>query len=334
MRRSGLMTDIDTDYQENVSEVRVVPDRQKASQHGVDVNTIGTAIEAMIGGMPVGKFTQNGRRYDVRIRLAAPERSQAEQIACLQVWNNRNELVELKDVVSIQALPASLTITRRDRERAISIFANIAPGKSQTAALDEISAAAKRVLPPGYRAVFTGSAQAFQESFFSLIVVFFLGILVSYMVLASQFNSYLQPVFILFALPFSISGAFLAMWMGGQSLNIYSLIGIILLMGIVKKNSILLVDFTNRMRREGMDVRAALLHACPVRLRPILMTSLATLVAALPPAFAIGPGAETRIPMAIAVVGGVFFSTLLTLFVVPAMYYLLDRGRVKKGQVT
>ncbi|MGE5309433.1 MAG: efflux RND transporter permease subunit, partial [Deltaproteobacteria bacterium] len=266
MAQSGLMTDIDTDYQENVQEIRVVPDRVKASQRGVDIDAIGNTVQALVGGMPIGKFTQKGRRYDVRIRLLPTERAQAEQIAQLQAWNNRGELVNLSDVVSICSSPASLTITRRNRERAISVFANVAAGKSQTAALDEINSLAKKILPPGYRVIFTGSAQAFQESFLSLIAVFFLGILVSYMVLASQYNSYLQPLFILLALPFSITGAFIALWSGRQSINIYSLIGIILLMGIVKKNSILLVDFTNQRRREGLEVREALLEACPIRL--------------------------------------------------------------------
>jgi HAE1 family hydrophobic/amphiphilic exporter-1 len=156
--------------------------------------------------------------------------------------------------------------------------------------------------------------------------VLFLGIVVSYMVLASQFNSFIHPVTVLMALPFSISGAFISLWMFGESLNIFSFIGLILLMGIVKKNSILLVDFTNQVRaRGGISVQDALQEACPVRLRPILMTSLATIAAALPLAMAIGPGAELRAPMAIAVIGGVLVSTLLTLFVVPAVYELLSR---------
>jgi HAE1 family hydrophobic/amphiphilic exporter-1 len=146
------------------------------------------------------------------------------------------------------------------------------------------------------------------------------------MVLASQFNSFIHPVTVLMALPFSVSGAFLTLLIAHQSLNIYSFIGLILLMGIVKKNSILLVDFTNRVRdRGGVTVRSALLEACPIRLRPILMTSFATMAAALPLALALGPGAETRVPMALAVIGGVFVSTLLTLFVVPCVYELLSK---------
>jgi HAE1 family hydrophobic/amphiphilic exporter-1 len=142
------------------------------------------------------------------------------------------------------------------------------------------------------------------------------------MVLASQFNSFLHPVIVLLALPFSISGAFIALKLGNQSLNVFSMIGLILLMGIVKKNSILLVDFTNQMRREGRNVRDALIEACPIRLRPILMTSAATIAGAIPAAIGVGAGSETRVPMAVAMIGGVAVSTLLTLFVVPAAYSL------------
>jgi HAE1 family hydrophobic/amphiphilic exporter-1 len=156
-----------------------------------------------------------------------------------------------------------------------------------------------------------------------LFFALWLGVVVAYMVLASQYNSWLHPLTILLALPFSVTGALLALLWSNRSLNIYSVIGLILLMGIVKKNSILLVDFTNQLRRQGKGVEEALLQACPIRLRPILMTSLSTIAAAIPPALALGPGAEVRIPMAIAVIGGLFLSTLLTLFVVPCAYRLL-----------
>ncbi|MEK7697676.1 MAG: efflux RND transporter permease subunit, partial [Pseudomonadota bacterium] len=225
-----------------------------------------------------------------------------------------------------------------DRQRSIKIFANIAAGKSQQQALAAAEAIAREVLPPDYKVRFVGGSQSFQESFASLWFVLLLGIIVSYMVLASQFNSFIHPVTVLMALPFSVSGAFLTLLLFGHSLNIFSFIGLILLMGIVKKNSILLVDFANQVRdRGGVTVRAALLEACPIRLRPILMTSLATIAAALPLALALGPGAELRAPMAIAVIGGVLVSTLLTLFVVPCVYELLarfehDRGAVEKRQ--
>ncbi|HNX91752.1 MAG TPA: efflux RND transporter permease subunit, partial [Candidatus Omnitrophota bacterium] len=301
MAASNLMIDIDTDYLEEVPEVRVFPNRQEADKRGVVVSEIGSTVNALIGGERIAKYTKDGRRYDIRIRLNPSQRTTAEDMDRLWVWNNRGEMVQLKNVVRIEKKNTPLTITRRNRERAITIFANVAPGKSQTDAIKEAERIAKEVLPERYYTVFGGSSETFKESFASLLIAFWLGILVAYMVLASQFNSYVHPLSVLMALPFSISGAFIALWAFGQSLNIYSIIGIILLMGIVKKNSILLVDFTNQQRDKGLDVRESLLKACPIRLRPILMTSFATIAASIPPAMALGPGAETRIPMAVTV---------------------------------
>jgi HAE1 family hydrophobic/amphiphilic exporter-1 len=232
--------------------------------------------------------------------------------------------VHLADVAKIEQRPTLQTITRRDRERAITMFANVAPGASQDKAISRSLEIARGVLPEGYRAIPSGSSQAFKESFDSLGFAFALGILVAYMVLATQFNAFTHPFTVLLALPFSISGALLALFLANQSLNVYSVLGMILLMGIAKKNSILLVDFTNQIRDQGVERHEAILQACPVRLRPILMTSMATIAGALPPALAIGPGAELQRPMALALVGGMAVSTLLTLFVVPCAYSVID----------
>jgi multidrug efflux pump subunit AcrB len=325
MKKTGLMTDVDTDYLLGVTEVQVKPNRDKARSRGVDMVSIGNSINALIGGQRIGKYTKDGRRYDSRVRLLAGERMDPADIEKLWVWNNRGELVRLSEVVDIELKPSLLSITRRDRDRAIGIFANVTPGKSQSDALDAVKKIAEEVLPEGYRVVFSGSAKVFKESFSSLFFALWLGIIVAYMILASQFNSYIHPFTVLLALPFSITGALVALFIGNQSLNIYSMIGLILLMGIVKKNSILLVEFTNHLRKEGKSVEEALTEACPIRLRPILMTSITTVAAAIPPALAIGPGAETRVPMAVAVIGGVVMSTLLTLFVVPCAYSVLSR---------
>jgi HAE1 family hydrophobic/amphiphilic exporter-1 len=200
---------------------------------------------------------------------------------------------------------------------------NFAAGKSQSDVMEYVQKMAKEMLPPGYHITLAGSSQAFAESMRSLLGALILGIFVAYMVLGSQFNSFLHPAIILLALPFSVTGALLAMGLTDTSLNIYSAIGILLLMGIVKKNSILLVEFTNHKRGEGMKVDAALIDACPIRLRPILMTSIATVAGAIPEALATGAGSEIMRPMAIAVIGGVCVSTFLTLFVVPCAYSLV-----------
>ena len=307
-------------------EVQVVPQRDRAADLGVSMSAIGETVNAAIGGARIGKFKDKGRRFDIRGRLLAPQRERPEDIQRLLVRTNNGQLVRLGDLVRIDQQPTLQTITRRDRERAITIFANVAPGVSQAVAVDQSLKIARSVLPDGYRSVIAGSTKAFRESFQSLWFAFGLGLLIAYMVLASQFNSFSHPVVVLLALPFSISGALFALFLGGQSLNVYSMLGLILLVGIAKKNSIMLVDFTNQMRERGADTRDALLQACPIRLRPILMTSIATIAGALPPAMAIGPGAEVQRPMAMALVGGMLVSTLLTLFVVPAGYSLLNDG--------
>jgi multidrug efflux pump subunit AcrB len=318
------MVDIDTDYRLGMPEVRVAPDREKANERGVTVASIANTINAMIGGVRAGKYTRGGKRYDIRLRLADADRRRPADIGKIFVRNNRGELVRLSDVVSLVEKPTLLTITRKNRERSIGLFANVATGKSQGEALAFVEGLG-RSLPEGYRVVFSGSAQTYKESFQSLMFALVLGIFVAYMVLGAQFNSFIHPFTVLLALPFSVTGAFLALKLTGITLNIYSMIGLLLLMGIVKKNSILLVEFTNERRKLGRDVRAALLEACPVRLRPILMTSVSTIAGAVPAALSLGAGAETVRPMAVVVIGGMIASTLLTLFVVPAAYSLLAR---------
>ena len=329
MEKSGLMVDVDSDYKPGAKEIRVMPDRTKADERGVSMDNIGQAVNFLIGGSAVAKYSSGASRYDVKVRLTEDQRVKASDIDGIWVMNNRGERVLLKDVVTITEQTTAQSITRKGRERAISMFANVAPGKAQADAIAAAERIAKETLPEGYRAVLGGSAQTFKDSSAGIGIVFVLGILVAYMVLGSQYNSFLQPFIVLLALPFSISGAFMALLMGGQSINLYSMIGLILLMGIVKKNSILLVDFTNQVRAEGKPVREALETACPIRLRPILMTSLATVAAAIPPALAIGPGAEVRIPMSVTVIGGVIVSTFFTLFVVPCVYQLAVKDRKK-----
>lgn len=326
MRDSRLVIDIDSDYQVGMPEVQVIPNRDKAADIGVTMQSIAETINAAIGGERVGKFKDKGRRFDIRVRLQAQQRQRPEDIQRLLVRSGNGQLVRLGDLVRIEQRPSLQAITRRDRERAITLFANVAPGASQQDAIEQTVALARKALPDGYRALPSGTSQTFAESFSSLGFAMTLGIIVAYMVLATQFNAFSHPFTVLLALPFSFSGAIVALWVFGQSINMYSFLGLILLMGLAKKNSILLVDFTNQFREKGKGANDALLAACPVRLRPILMTSIATIAGALPPALAIGPGAELQRPMAIALVGGIAVSTLISLFVVPAAYSLIDEA--------
>ena len=331
---TGLVTDTDSDYLKGKPEIQIIPDRARAATRGVSINAISETVNALVGSVVAGQYSSGGHRYDVRLQLQESDRDRADRIKGLYVRNNRGELIPLAEVVRIQERSSYAQISRYNRERAIKVFANVKTGASQDRALAAAQQITREVLPDGYHAQFVGGSQTFQESFGDLLFALLLGILVSYMVLASQFNSFVHPVTVLMALPFSLSGALLTLLVLAQSLNVYSFIGLILLMGIVKKNSILLVDFTNQVRDRGeASVRAALLKACPIRLRPILMTSFAIVAAASPLALAIGPGAETRVSMALAVIGGVMVSTLLTLFVVPCVYELLSRFERGRGDV-
>ena len=326
MKETGLMVDVDSNYELGMPEVQIFPNRLAAADRGVSVSAIGDTVNATLGGQRVGKFSRGGRRYDVRVRFSEIDRNNPSDINKISVRNNRGQVVPLSEVVTVEEKKTLLSITRENRSRAIRLFANVATGKSQADALSAVRKIEKEVLPEGVKMVFSGASETFQEAFLGLAVALVLGVVIAYMVLGSQFNSFIHPILVLVALPFSVTGAVLALWIGDQSLNMFSMIGIVLLMGIVKKNSIMLVDFTNERRtKQGMDVRAALMDACPIRLRPILMTTVATVAAAVPPALALGPGAETRVPMALVIIGGVSVSALLTLFVVPCAYSLTAR---------
>jgi len=327
MEKSGKFSDIDTDYKETIKEIHIIPDREAARSRGVSVQEIGTTINALIGGVVVGKYSKGGHRNDIRVKMVDTNRPALEAMKDIRVRNIRGELVNFLDVVKIEERPGVQAISRKGRSRAVTIFAGMAEGVSQGEALEVAQKIARSHLPQGYSLIESGSAETFKEAFTSLIFALMLGILIAYMVLGTQFNSFLDPITVLMALPFSFSGAFLALYLMGQSLNIYSMIGLILLMGIVKKNSILLVDFTNQRRLEGLGVNEALMDACPKRLRPILMTTFATVAGAVPLAFSLGPGSETLKPMAVAIIGGALVSTVLTLVVVPAFYQLISRKR-------
>nr|WP_153821192.1 efflux RND transporter permease subunit [Polyangium spumosum] len=324
LQAAGLVVDLDSDYQLGMPELRIVPDRARAADLGISVEEIATTLNALVGGARVGKYSAGGRRVDVRMRLLASQRSRPEDLARLKIRTNTGELVPLSTLVKYEERPALQAITRRDRERAITIFGNVAPGKSQSDALALVEKMAKDV-PTGYHVVLGGASVAFRESMGGLVFALILGIIVAYMVLASQFNSFLHPVTVLTILPLSVAGAAFALLLMKQTLNIFSMIGIVLLMGIVKKNSIILVDYALELRKEGKNALDAMLEAGPVRLRPILMTSIATLMAAVPSALALGEGSEVRAPMAIAVIGGLVISTGLSLLVVPAFYVVADR---------
>ncbi len=326
MEKTGNYPDLDSNFLESVKELNIIPDRKMAQSYGVAINDLATTINALVGGTIVGKFTSDGHRYDIRLRLDGMNADEAniEKIKSIKIRNNRGELITIGSFSKIEFIDAPQSISRQDRLRTLKIYSNIKKGESQAKLLEDAKKIISKNLAPGVKLLDTGSSKTFEESFNSLIFVLVLGIIISYMVLASQFNSFTDPVTVLVALPFSVSGALLALLISNQSINIYSMIGVILLMGIVKKNSIMLVDFSKQLEAEGASLRDSILKASPKRLRPILMTSFATIAGAIPAALSIGAGAESLSPMATAVIGGVVVSTFLTLIAVPAFHSLLS----------
>jgi HAE1 family hydrophobic/amphiphilic exporter-1 len=304
-------------------EVRVYIDRDKAGDLGVDVKNIASAISTLIGGREVSQYRVGGNSYDVRVRLIPEQRSMFQDINSLLVRNSAGELLRLSNVVDVREEIGPDVINRLDRQRSINIFADL-EGKTLGEVMDQTKKIVDETLPPGYSITFAGQAETMAETFQSIMFAFLLTIIITYMVLASQFESFMHPFTIMLALPLSLIGALGTLFIMGSTINLMSLIGMLMLIGVVVKNSILLVDYTNVLRERGMEVREAILEAGPVRLRPILMTAIATIAGVLPIALGVGAGSESRAPMAIAVAGGMTSSTFLTLLVVPVAYSLID----------
>ena len=289
----------------------------------------------MIGGMDVATFNEGGNRYDVRVRLDTKDRMDPEAILGLYVRTRQGDTVELRNLVRVERGAAPSAISRVNQQRAITVSANL-DGKDLQAALADAEALATEMLPEGVKMIPAGGTEEMVKSSQQLLFALGLGILVIYMVLAAQFESLIHPLTVMLALPLAMVGALGGLEFfdtlhelgilhkPGMTLNLFSLIGIILLMGLVTKNSILLVDYANQLRAGGMDKLSAIRTAAPVRMRPVLMTAIAMIFGALPSALGIGPGAETRAPMAVAAVAGMISSTVLTLVVVPVFYLGLD----------
>lgn len=325
MHESELMVGIRSDDIGQLPEVHIIPDRLKAQQRGVEVNTIASALNVGVAGAAATKYTERGRRYDVFVQLAEEDRTR-ENISSLLLQNNRGEFVTLNDVVKIEDAFGPQSIYRENRARGIRVDANLNTGVAQSKAIDYIKELGAKVLPKGYYLKFS---KDLNESLFSVLLIMILGLVIAYMVLASQFNSFSDPFTVFLAVPFGLAGSFIALWLSGSTLNIYSMIGILLTMGIVKKTSILIVEFSNQLRDEGKELKDAILEACETRFRPIIMTTFTTLASAVPAAVIVGAGSETRRPMALVIIGGVFLSTIFTLVVVPCFYSLIARERRK-----
>jgi hydrophobe/amphiphile efflux-1 (HAE1) family protein len=321
----GGFVDLDKSLKLGLPEVRIVPDREKAAELGVDASTLAQVVQLMVGGLDVGVFKEGGSRYDIRMRLERKDRDTPAEIENLYVRGSDGQLTELRNLMKLETGAAPSAITRSNRQRSVTVSGNL-EDKPMGQAIADAFAVGKEVLPEDVTIALSGSAQSMQESVRQFGFAVLLGLLVIYMVLAAQFESFVHPLSVMLAVPFALVGAMLGLLATGNTINLFSMIGILLLFGLVTKNSILVVDYANQLREEGLDKLAAMRKAAPIRMRPVLMTAISMIFGVLPAAFGIGPGAETRAPMAIATAAGMTSSMLLTLVIVPVFYLKLDDG--------
>lgn len=324
MAASPLFSDVDSTYRPGKPQVTVRIDRDRAASLGIPVATIGTSLRAYLGGDDFAKFRQGTDSYDIRLKLPQDARG-ADRIGELTVRSAPGQLVELRNVATLVDEPTLSQIDRQEQLRQITLLADLPRGASLGAAMQDLAAFSAKELPQTVITDFEGQGKELGKTAGAFLQALALGIVLVYMILAAQFGSLVDPFTIMLSLPFAAIGALGALLATGQFMSIFALIGVIMLMGLVTKNGILLVEFANQLRARGRSARDALLEAGPIRLRPILMTTIAMIAGMVPVALARGDGAEMRVPMAIAIIGGLVTSTLLTLVVVPVFYRLLDR---------
>jgi len=324
---------VDLDLQLNLPQVSLEMARDRIASLGLNPKDIASAINMMFGGIDVAKFNDlpgDGERYNIRLKAEKGALTRQEDIGDIYIRTPAGEMVRLDNLVQFKQELGPAVITKYDLQYSANFFST--PTIPLSEAVAKANGIIDEILPQGYQIRLKGRAEEFEKTAGYMIFAFVTAIILIYMVLASQFNSFIQPLIIMVAQPLAIVGGLFSLWLFGHSLNIYSMIGLVLLMGLVAKNSILLIDLTNQLREEGRPVKEALLEACPQRMRPVLMTSFTMILALLPAALGMGAGADTNAPMAVAVIGGMISSTLLTLIVVPALYSLVERNPKKVGE--
>ena len=318
------LVNLDTDLRLNKPQLDIAIDRDRASSMGVSVTDIGTTLETFLGGRVVSEFKRGTKQYDVIAQVRPSERATPDAISEIYL-RGKGGLVQLANVVHVKETVAPKELNHYNRVRSATLTANLIPVVSLGKALDELDKIARADLPPGVKHELAGQSREYRDSSSSLYLLFLLAVVFIYLVLSAQFESFIHPLTILLSVPLAVVGALISLFVFQQSLNIYSQIGLIMLIGLVTKNSILIVEYANQLRARGLETIEAVVEASKIRLRPILMTSFATVFGVLPIAIGFGAGAESRRPLGIAVVGGLIFSTFLTLVLVPAVYTLLAR---------
>ncbi len=324
---------VDVDLKFNKPEIRIEIDRQKAQDLGVSMIDIAQTLQLGFSGQRFGYFIMNGKQYQVIGQVVRERRDEPIDLRTLYVRNRNGQMIQLDNLVSLEERTTPPTLYRFNRFNSATVSAGLVEGKTIGDGIEAMEAIAGRVLDDSFLTSLTGASKDFQESSSSLLFAFALAIILIYLVLAAQFESFVDPFIIMFTVPLALAGAMVSLWFFGQTLNIFSQIGIIMLVGLVAKNGILIVEFANQRKEQGLERMEAIKDAAAARFRPILMTSLSTILGTLPIALALGAGSESRVSMGIAVIGGLLFSTILTLFVIPAIYSYVSGKKASKKMI-
>jgi multidrug efflux pump len=325
--KSEVFQTVDINLKFNKPELQISIDRLKAAEVGVSVLDVSQTLQLALSGRRLSYFNMQGKQYQVIAQVDRNNRDDPFDLKSFYVRNNKGELIQLDNIVTIKEEANPPQIYHYDRYKSATVSAAVVPGKTIGDGIAEMQRIADKVLDQSFNTALSGASRDFNESSSNTMFAFVLALILIFLILAAQFESFIDPIIIMITVPLAVAGALLALWMFNQTLNIFSQIGIIMLIGLVTKNGILIVEFANQKRKQGMSKVDAAIEASAERLRPILMTSLATALGALPIALAFGAGAQSRIPLGIVVVGGIMFSLVLTLFVVPAVYTFLSRNK-------
>jgi len=321
---------VDLDLKFNKPEITINIDRARAQALGVSVIDIAQTLQLYFSGQRFGYFMQDGKQYQIIGQASRANRDEPLDLKSIYVRNNKGKLIQLDNLVKLSNRSSPPQLYRYNRYVSATVSAAPAKGVSLGQAIEEMHKISDKVLDESFSTTLAGTAKEFAESSQSLFFAFGLALILIYLILAAQFESYFDPLVIMLTVPLAIAGALISLWMFGQTLNIFSEIGIIVLIGIVTKNGILIVEFANQRKEAGLSVKEAVLDAATQRLRPILMTSFATVLGALPIALALGAASKSRVPMGIAIIGGLLFSLILTLYVIPAIYTFLSKEEKKE----
>jgi multidrug efflux pump len=329
-RKDSVFSNVDVNLKFNKPEIMLTVDRLKATDLGVNVSDISSTLQLALSGLRYDYFLRNGKQYQIIGQVERSERIQPADITSLYVRNNAGKLIQLDNLVNMQESSRPPTLYHFNRYKSATISASIAKGSTLGDGITEMQKIAGKLLDSSFHTALYGSSRDFVESSSNMSFAFIFALVLIYLVLAAQFESFRDPFIIMVTVPLALAGAMLSLWLFGKTLNIFSEIGMIMLIGIVTKNGILIVEFANQKRKAGLKIPEAAFEAAASRLRPILMTSLATIFGALPIALALGAGAQSRVPLGIVVVGGLLFALILTLLVIPVMYILMADKKLQQ----